>query len=107
MIKKINSYIVFYLFFTMSSLIMNNGTECQETLGESLYDNHCSDCHSLSLRGSAHGSSLIGREFISKWEKDGLNNLFKYTKENIEELVKETHKKMKRVYDDMTLKLKS
>ena len=83
MIKKINSYIVFYLFFTMSSLIMNNVTECQENLGESLYDNHCSDCHSLSLRGSAHGSSLIGREFISKWEKDGLNNLFKYTKENM------------------------
>tara|TARA_B100000212_G_scaffold340993_1_gene322960 strand:- start:734 stop:2707 length:1974 start_codon:yes stop_codon:yes gene_type:complete len=62
---------------------MNSETACQETLGESLYDNHCSDCHSLSLRGSAHGSSLIGREFISKWEKDGLNNLFKYTKENM------------------------
>ena len=83
MIKKINSYIVFYLFFSMFFLIMNSETECQETLGESLYDNHCSDCHSLSLRGSAHGSSLIGREFISKWEKDGLNDLFKYTKENM------------------------
>ncbi len=83
MIKKINSYIVFYLFFSISFLIMNSETACQETLGESLYDNHCSDCHSLSLRGSAHGSSLIGREFISKWEKDGLNNLFKYTKENM------------------------
>ena len=86
MIKKINSYIVFYLFFSISFLIMNSETACQETLGESLYDNHCSDCHSLSLRGSAHGSSLIGREFISKWEKDGLNNLFKYTKISISDV---------------------
>jgi len=34
-------------------------------------------------------------------------DMSKYKKENIEELVKDTHKKMKSVYDDMTLKLKN
>ena len=34
-------------------------------------------------------------------------DMSKYTKENIEDLVKETHKKMKSVYDDMTFRLKS
>ena len=46
-------------------------------------DNHCSDCHSLNLRGSAHGSSLLGKEFITKWEEHGLNKLFEYTKEKM------------------------
>ena len=83
MAKKINSHFIFYLFFTIFLLTINTKIECQETLGESLYDNHCSDCHSLNLRGSAHGSSLKGKEFIAKWEKDGLNSLFEYTKENM------------------------
>jgi len=83
MAKKINSHFIFYLFFTILLLTINTKIECQETLGESLYDNHCSDCHSLNLRGSAHGSSLKGKEFIAKWEKDGLNSLFEYTKENM------------------------
>ena len=83
MIERINSRIIFYLFFTISFLTINTEIRCEESLGESLYDNHCSDCHSVSLRGSAHGSSLIGKEFLAKWEKDGLNSLFEYTKENM------------------------
>ena len=34
-------------------------------------------------------------------------DMSKYNKESIEQLVKDTHHKMKNVYDDMTLKLKS
>ena len=45
-----------------------------------------------------------GKAFIKTLEPIDIS---KYTKENIEDLVKETHKKMKSVYDDMTLKLKS
>ena len=83
MIKKTNTHIVCYLFFFISFLTITAKTECQESFGEKLYDNHCSDCHSLNLRGSAHGSSLIGKDFISKWDKDQFNGLFEYTKENM------------------------
>src|SRR6056300_484152 len=83
MIKKINTHIACYLFFILSFLTIAPKIDCRETSGETLYDNHCSDCHSLNLRGSAHGSSLIGKEFLAKWEKDGLSNLFEYTKENM------------------------
>ena len=34
-------------------------------------------------------------------------DMSKYNKESIEQLVKDTHHKMKNVYDEMTLKLKS
>ena len=51
--------------------------------GESQYEEFCSDCHSLSLRGTAHGSSLIGKQFIEKWEKNGFQNLFDYTKKSM------------------------
>jgi alcohol dehydrogenase (cytochrome c) len=35
--------------------------------GKALYAQHCATCHSLSLRGSAHGSALKGDIFIDKW----------------------------------------
>ena len=51
--------------------------------GEEKYEEFCSDCHSLSLRGTAHGSSLIGDQFIEKWEKKGFEDLLNYTKESM------------------------
>jgi len=35
--------------------------------GRALYENHCATCHSVSLRGSAHGAPLSGRAFLGKW----------------------------------------
>jgi alcohol dehydrogenase (cytochrome c) len=37
----------------------------------------------LSLRGTAHGSSLLGEQFISKWEKEGFENLLSVTKKSM------------------------
>ena len=51
--------------------------------GEEQYEEHCSDCHSLNLRGTAHGSSLIGSQFIEKWEKKGFEALLAYTKKSM------------------------
>ena len=39
---------------------MRPTSQVGESLGESLYNNHCSDCHSLSIIGGAHGSSWMG-----------------------------------------------
>ncbi len=83
MLKKINTHIIYILLFSLFILFILPTSQGEDSLGESLYDNHCSDCHSLNLRGSAHGSSLLGKEFITKWKEHGLNKLFEYTKEKM------------------------
>ncbi|MFV0511943.1 MAG: PQQ-binding-like beta-propeller repeat protein, partial [Shewanella algae] len=35
--------------------------------GAPLYAEHCATCHSLSLRGSAHGNTLKGAAFLDRW----------------------------------------
>ena len=35
--------------------------------GEALYGRYCSNCHAMSLRGSPHGSTLVGPVFTDKW----------------------------------------
>jgi alcohol dehydrogenase (cytochrome c) len=42
-----------------------------------IYRRHCADCHSESLRGSAHGSPLSGDAFIKKWRALGVDALYK------------------------------
>ena len=78
-----------YLGFFISLLFLNYSFSFEEvisqelTKGEVLYEEYCSDCHSLSLRGTAHGSSLLGEQFISKWEKEGFENLLSVTKKSM------------------------
>ena len=51
---KLNTHIIYILSFSLFILFMRPTSQVGESLGESLYNNHCSDCHSLSIRGSAH-----------------------------------------------------
>ena len=46
--------------------------------GAALYESHCAGCHSLSLRGSAHGAPLSGRGFTERWEAAGAAALLSY-----------------------------
>ena len=48
--------------------------------GKALYESHCADCHSVSLRGSAHGNELVGKIFLEKWK-----NNYKYLYSTITE----------------------
>jgi alcohol dehydrogenase (cytochrome c) len=50
-----------------------------ELPGESIYNEACATCHSASLRGSAHGASLIGKSFIDKWADTPFSALIAYT----------------------------
>ncbi len=70
--KKLFCIIFLSLFFNIENLVAEKigiGT------GEKLYEKHCSDCHSLSLRGSAHGNELVGEIFLEKW-KDNYKGLY-------------------------------
>ncbi|MFT7264386.1 MAG: alcohol dehydrogenase (cytochrome c), partial [Halioglobus sp.] len=48
--------------------------------GAALYETHCSTCHSLTLRGSAHGAPLSGSDFTERWSKAGPAALIQYNK---------------------------
>jgi len=51
--------------------------------GERLYREHCATCHSLNLRGSAHGSTLRGEAFLSKWRDQDAMSLVAFQRANM------------------------
>lgn len=51
--------------------------------GEALYREHCATCHSATLRGSAHGNTLLGEAFLSKWRDQDAMSLVAYLRANM------------------------
>jgi alcohol dehydrogenase (cytochrome c) len=51
--------------------------------GQALYGRYCSNCHAMSLRGSPHGSTLVGPVFTDKWGQATPAQLFAYTQQNM------------------------
>ncbi len=48
--------------------------------GEALYKKHCANCHAMTLRGSAHGTPLIGETFLSVWGNVSQADFLDYTR---------------------------
>lgn len=66
------------------SLILNTAqAAAADPSGELLYREHCASCHSLNLRGSAHGSTLRGDAFDAKWQDKNALSLLAYTRSNM------------------------
>jgi alcohol dehydrogenase (cytochrome c) len=51
--------------------------------GDALYAQHCATCHSLNLRGSAHGSALLGPAFTDRWGPRDSTALLRYLQANM------------------------
>ncbi len=51
--------------------------------GEVLYNTHCSGCHAMSLRGSAHGTALRGAAFIDRWGDRNSTALLRFNQANM------------------------
>lgn len=47
-----------------------------------IYKQHCAECHGADLRGSAHGTPLIGEAFLQRWGGHGAA-LLAYTQANM------------------------
>ena len=58
-------------------------TESQAVNGKQAYDQHCSSCHLITLRGSAHGSELVGASFMDKWGPRTTSDLYRYSSANM------------------------
>ena len=46
---------------TFLFIMMAFSAEVVANSGQDLYNQHCASCHSPTLRGSAHGSALVGK----------------------------------------------
>jgi alcohol dehydrogenase (cytochrome c) len=71
------------LTFVHSSIAAGAYTEVQAASGKKNFDQHCSSCHLMSLRGSAHGSELTGPSFMAKWSSRTTSDLFRYNSANM------------------------
>jgi alcohol dehydrogenase (cytochrome c) len=58
-------------------------TALQAANGKQTFDQHCSSCHLITLRGSAHGSELVGAGFMSRWGARTTAELFRYNSSNM------------------------
>ncbi|MDH3511125.1 MAG: PQQ-binding-like beta-propeller repeat protein [Gammaproteobacteria bacterium] len=66
-----------------SSLAVGAYTDAQAAKGKQAFDQHCASCHSINLRGSAHGSVLTGPNFMGKWGTRTTTDLFRYNSANM------------------------
>jgi len=55
----------------------------QRSRGQALFNTHCASCHSMDLRGSAHGSALKGSAFLDKWGDRNTTALLRYNQANM------------------------
>ncbi|MEE4146339.1 MAG: PQQ-binding-like beta-propeller repeat protein [Halieaceae bacterium] len=71
--------------FAKSMIIATSSAiaDVSATGAEQLYRDHCANCHSLNLRGSAHGSTLRGDTFLSKWRDQDAMALLAYLRTNM------------------------
>ncbi len=58
-------------------------TEAQAANGKKSYDQHCSACHLLTLRGSAHGPELTGPNFTVAWGTRTTAEMFAYNSDTM------------------------
>ncbi len=66
-----------------SSLAVGAYTEVQAATGKKAFDQYCASCHSITLRGSAHGAELTGQSFMAKWGSRTTSDLFLYNSANM------------------------
>jgi len=71
------------LAFVQSSFAVGAYNEAQAAQGKQAFDQHCSSCHLMTLRGSAHGSELTGPNFMAKWGPRTTADLFRYNRANM------------------------
>ena len=58
-------------------------TQVQAANGKASYEQHCADCHHMTLRGTAHGPALAGPSFMAAWGTRTIAELFAYNSTNM------------------------
>lgn len=58
-------------------------TDAQASLGKTVYDGKCTNCHGGALQGGAHGPELTGAPFLEVWGAKTSTDLFAHIKANM------------------------
>lgn len=66
-----------------SAVFASTAGSAPELTGKALYAEHCAGCHAITLRGSAHGATLIGKAFTDKWSDRPATALYSYLRLNM------------------------
>ncbi|MEE4250380.1 MAG: c-type cytochrome, partial [Alcanivoracaceae bacterium] len=62
---------------------LDQDPDLQLSSGKSLYNANCSQCHAMSLRGSAHGTALRGAAFHERWGDRDSTALLRFNQVNM------------------------
>ncbi|MDG1988008.1 MAG: cytochrome c [Halieaceae bacterium] len=75
--------LVAIVIITLGQFKIADSRSSSITDGRDIYVRECGDCHSQTLRGTAHGVSLLGTSFIEKWKDRSLDSLIDYTRKTM------------------------
>jgi alcohol dehydrogenase (cytochrome c) len=68
---------------SLPTLAQQTDALAQVSAGQTLYDENCSSCHHMTLRGSAHGTALKGAAFIDRWGERNSTELLRFNQTNM------------------------
>jgi alcohol dehydrogenase (cytochrome c) len=75
--------LLFWFIATEVSALDGVYTEEQAAIGKQNYDKFCAECHHLTLRGTGHGSALVGPSFLAKWGGQSIEALETLSREQM------------------------
>lgn len=81
--RQLSAVISLGLVLLAGPAVSADELSAQLAMGESLYNAQCAGCHSMSLRGSAHGSALKGAAFEDKWRDRDTTALVRFNQANM------------------------
>jgi alcohol dehydrogenase (cytochrome c) len=68
---------------SLPALAQQSDVASQVQAGEALYNTNCAACHSMTLRGSAHGTALRGAAFLDRWGDRNSTALLRFNQANM------------------------
>ncbi|WP_238946734.1 PQQ-binding-like beta-propeller repeat protein [Seongchinamella unica] len=74
---------LYSLLSTIAVGAQDGGLALQLQTGKALYNANCSQCHSMTLRGSAHGTALSGTAFMDRWGDRNSTALLRFNQANM------------------------
>ena len=68
---------------SLPAFALQLGVATQIQTGRALYNASCAACHSMTLRGSAHGTALRGAAFLDRWGERNSTALLRFNQANM------------------------
>jgi alcohol dehydrogenase (cytochrome c) len=69
--------------FSMPAIAQQLEVAAQIQTGQVLFNANCAACHSMTLRGSAHGTALRGSAFLDRWGYRDSSALLRFVQANM------------------------